>query len=594
MGRRTEALAVLAGMAAAAALLVAPGAAIADWQSAGTVISDDQPPPEFDLKTIGGTQYVAYTNGNVVQVRRRGTDGASWELVGRWVNHDVQHEARQPSLAAGPGGVPWVAWVEADRDGIAQIRAAHLSSDGQRWAEPDGRDWAINYRRPDEQDADLSIWYAVAPRLVFLGGRPYIGFLQDNPSEYELDVVRLAADGRSWEHIASGIVSSIPGRPDVAVTGGLLHVGATSGWDSAAADRLNQDGHWEKLGGGDVNRSVIGSYGYPREGGFDAIAGLGGEPHVLWNARGETGAAPTPDQAFVSKVVNGAWQVVGGGPVGDARYGADLRTVGGRLYAAWVDGGTPAGLHVSRLADDGSAWIDTGGVIGYPVSGRAVMTGSGGVPYVAWVESDGSRAELRLARLDGAPAPAGPDDGDGSGPGTQPAVTGTPMLPPALAGSCGEELDGTMAPNRLDGGPSRDTLRGLGGDDSIAGLDGSDCLYGGRGDDSLDGGAGTDQLQGREGNDTLTGGDGEDRLDGGPGGDRLDGGPDDDVLVGGPGNDSLVGGEGWDTFRAGAGNDLIDSADGRGETVRCGSGFDGVRANASDRLYGCERVSIVG
>ena len=55
----------------------------------------------------------------------------------------------------------------------------------------------------------------------------------------------------------------------------------------------------------------------------------------------------------------------------------------------------------------------------------------------------------------------------------------------------------------------------------------------------------------------------------------------------------LVGGGGWDTFRAGPGNDVIDAADGRAESVDCGSGFDTVYADRHDRLHGCERVKIV-
>ena len=44
-------------------------------------------------------------------------------------------------------------------------------------------------------------------------------------------------------------------------------------------------------------------------------------------------------------------------------------------------------------------------------------------------------------------------------------------------------------------------------------------------------------------------------------------------------------------LRGGAGPDRLDARDGRRETVVCGAGPDIVRADARDRLVGCERIS---
>jgi Ca2+-binding RTX toxin-like protein len=66
----------------------------------------------------------------------------------------------------------------------------------------------------------------------------------------------------------------------------------------------------------------------------------------------------------------------------------------------------------------------------------------------------------------------------------------------------------------------------------------------------------------------------------------------DDDLGGGRGDDVLVGGAGRDLLAAGAGRDLIRARDGRRDRIRCGAGFDRVRADRRDRVAGdCERVS---
>ena len=102
--------------------------------------------------------------------------------------------------------------------------------------------------------------------------------------------------------------------------------------------------------------------------------------------------------------------------------------------------------------------------------------------------------------------------------------------------------------------------------------------------DSIDGTAFADRLVGLAGDDLLSGYAGNDALVGGPGNDRL---------RGGTGNDRLDGGTGVDTYAGGAGNDWINAADGRAETVSCGSGRDRARADRADKLTGCEKVTRI-
>jgi Ca2+-binding RTX toxin-like protein len=144
-------------------------------------------------------------------------------------------------------------------------------------------------------------------------------------------------------------------------------------------------------------------------------------------------------------------------------------------------------------------------------------------------------------------------------------ANGNPRASGLRRGACANRKLGTNGADRLMGTSAGDAISGAGGADSVSGLAGHDCLKGDSGSDSLGGGAGHDSLQG------------------GRGGDKL---------VGGAGNDALSGGAGTDSFSAGAGNDVIHSRDGRAEKVSCGSGKDSVRADASDRLAGCESRRI--
>jgi len=592
----------LVAACAAVVAVAAPAPAMADWQPVvGAVTQTQSPLRGYDLKRIGGVPYVAWSESNghnyVVQVARLSAGSGKWIRVGPVANLDPTKDAEKPSLAAGPGGVPWLAWREPDRYGVEQIRAAHLSADGRRWVEPDARDFAINFHpKPDEpygSPGDRSIWYAESPQLTFFGSTPYITYLQSNPVEYEVDVVRLSARGTAWERVSRDIPTMYtPRGPRATVFGNALFVGATNSFDGVVVSKRS-GGSWHALDDV-VNGSVAGT----PLGDFAALASFGGEPYVLWKDHDSD-----PNRVYVTRFSSGAWRLVGGGLLGEGA-GSSLRVVGGRLYAAWTSGGD---LHVSRLADDGASWVSTAGPlhanVGSPdrhdqlLNGPS-LTGISGTPYVAYAETDGTVTTLRVASLDGAPTPAGADDGDGSDLNATPpagddeSTDGEGHPTPPVRGQCGLVLTGTTGADTLHGTSGRNTIRGLAGDDTLQGFAGNDCLFGGDGSDLLDGGAGADLLHGGSGNDVLRGAGSEDSLYGDSGNDRLYGGADDDRLFGGPGNDVLVGGGGWDRFSGGPGNDLIYAADGRAETVDCGRGIDTVHADRSDHLRNCEHVKI--
>ena len=150
------------------------------------------------------------------------------------------------------------------------------------------------------------------------------------------------------------------------------------------------------------------------------------------------------------------------------------------------------------------------------------------------------------------------------------------------ANDTGDTLNGTAFGDLLVGGPAKDVLNGAGGDDCLRGRAGGDRLSGGDGNDSVSGEDGSDRLSGGEGKDSVSGGRGNDVVSGGNGNDRLGGGA---------GNDKINGGQGVNTYSGGAGNDNIVAANGRRETIDCGSGRrDTVRADRTDTVRGCETV----
>ncbi|MEA2420285.1 MAG: hypothetical protein QOE60_2491 [Thermoleophilaceae bacterium] len=155
-------------------------------------------------------------------------------------------------------------------------------------------------------------------------------------------------------------------------------------------------------------------------------------------------------------------------------------------------------------------------------------------------------------------------------------------LAAGIATSAAGERDALRGIERLEGGDGADVLRGNAARNVIQGL---------AGDDLIEGRGGNDLLQGNEG-PRFKGAPDRDLVRGGPGTDILLGDAGADRLFGGEGGDRMVGGLGVDLFDGGPGLDRLRSADGRAETVRCGSGFDRLLADAADRPARCEAIRL--
>jgi Ca2+-binding RTX toxin-like protein len=125
-------------------------------------------------------------------------------------------------------------------------------------------------------------------------------------------------------------------------------------------------------------------------------------------------------------------------------------------------------------------------------------------------------------------------------------------------------------------------------------------ILGGAGDDWLSvgdvvlgsSGGGAD---GHEGNDTIRGGSGYLSLYGWEGNDTIYGGSDQDFVVGGAGNDNLTGGGGWDFIGNSldeTGDDVINAADGIGDSISCGPNTDVAFVDVSERsIRDCETLT---
>jgi len=140
-----------------------------------------------------------------------------------------------------------------------------------------------------------------------------------------------------------------------------------------------------------------------------SLAAIGGVPYVAW-----TEFDGTNFELRVSRLnaAGTAWeQVVGGAsPINNTdnrdAANASLAAIGGVPYVAWTESdGTIFELRVCRLNAAGSAWEQVVGGAS-PINqannqnaSSPSLTAIGGVPYVAWRESDGINGELRVSRL---------------------------------------------------------------------------------------------------------------------------------------------------------------------------------------------------
>jgi hypothetical protein len=115
--------------------------------------------------------------------------------------------------------------------------------------------------------------------------------------------------------------------------------------------------------------------------------------------------------ALTPAAAEAGWHEPVGGPSpinsGDAFHGPSTASIGGVPYVAWDESdGTNFEVRVARLNQAGTAWEQ---VVGGPspinhdpdrAAFASSLTSIGGVPYVGWREFDGSASKIRISRLE--------------------------------------------------------------------------------------------------------------------------------------------------------------------------------------------------
>jgi hypothetical protein len=347
--------------------------------------------------TVGGSPHIAWTedttqpgqgNSNAIDVARLDGAGTAWTRLAPSspITRSPTASTSAPSLTDS-GGVPWVAWAENSADPLCpflglgpnkHVHAARLSPAGDAWIGADDDDHLIN------RDADGT---AENPSIAGSGDRPYVAFWELDPGSgsaacaaaapAKVWVVRLSADGSTWDVVGGGPVQEDPTRdaaqPDLAIVDGhptVAYFQLNGANLDARVARLADDGSgWTQVGG------VLAS------GGFGQI-----EPLVLTGVAGvptvAVSAAGAGIRVFQPAAGGGGWDQIGGGPVASGGGGPAVADMGGVPWVSWSEGG----IRVARL--DGGAWRRAGSEI--DGGGGAQLASVNGFPWVAFTRDDGS------------------------------------------------------------------------------------------------------------------------------------------------------------------------------------------------------------
>jgi hypothetical protein len=279
-----------------------------------------------------------------------GIAGAAWnQPVGGAspINQAAGQFARQPHVTE-IGGVPYIAWHESDGTNT-EIRVARLNAAGTAWQQVVGGASPINHDPASD---------AREPRMIGIGGVPYVTWREQDGTNTEVRVSRLNAAGTAWTEVVGG------------------------------ASPINQD----------PSRNAV----------VSGVTAAGGVPYVAWQED-----TATNHQVHVARLnaAGTAFEQMGlinQDPAREAGQVA-MATIGGVPYVVWVESdGTNAEARVARLNAAGNAWVQVVGGAS-PINqnpalsaGSPSLTGIGGVPYVSWTENDGQNDEVRVARVNGA------------------------------------------------------------------------------------------------------------------------------------------------------------------------------------------------
>jgi hypothetical protein len=146
-----------------------------DWQLVGTTGGPHASNVlllDLGFAEAEGTPYVAWAEvidaSYVVRVARLNARGTTWEIVGEPLNQDDALLGRLPSVAS-IGGVPYVAWTEADGGPGSELRVSRLNDAGSDWQQVVGGPSPIN------ESPTATAW---GSSLTSVGGVPYVAWAE--------------------------------------------------------------------------------------------------------------------------------------------------------------------------------------------------------------------------------------------------------------------------------------------------------------------------------------------------------------------------------------------------------------------------------
>jgi len=261
------------------------------------------------IAAIARVPWVAWTHdegggSREVRVSRLNAAGTGWEEPEGGAN-PIGASALNPSTGVAAalvavGGVPHVAWQEADDVGQSQVRVSRLNAAGTDWAEP------VGGRGPVNENARSD---AGEPSLADVGGVPWVAWVEDEPVGSEVRVARLSSNTDDWEQPVGGAhpisaselffsssatVMSVGGFPWVA-----WREEQAGGSNQARASRLEPElsvGSAVSTSNGATLTTSMKTFGLPFQTGF-TMTGPGGS---------DTGLSPASgDPALIVRTVSG-------------------------------------------------------------------------------------------------------------------------------------------------------------------------------------------------------------------------------------------------------------------------------------------------
>jgi hypothetical protein len=183
------------------------------WTSAGGSLNTNasEPAVNTQIADIGGTPYVTWEEwfgASSNQVHVKSWDGSAWNSVGGVVNVDPTKVTNSPMLTD-VGGQPWIAWEEYNGS-INQARVAHWT--GSAWASAG----VLNLDGTHHADE---------PSVADIGGTPYAVWEQETGNGGEVHVARWT--GSAWSTIGDALNPGSTGydpEPRLVVVGGVPYV----------------------------------------------------------------------------------------------------------------------------------------------------------------------------------------------------------------------------------------------------------------------------------------------------------------------------------------------------------------------------------